>query len=150
MDRKDGIGFAALTPRSNPQEAPMTDIHPSVVTVDDDRSTLRLLETILRERGFKAHSVCDSRDAISEISRINPDVVLLDIMMPHLNGYEVAEQIRNELGLKDVLVIAISTLNGEEHDRQAATAGIDCQLTKPVDHQELESTIRAGLRQRQE
>jgi CheY-like chemotaxis protein len=127
----------------------MSSFQPSIVAVDDDRSNLRLLRKLLQDRGFKAHSVSDSRQAIDEISRLNPDVVLLDIVMPHLNGYEVAEQIRNAPGLEDVLVIAISTLNGEEHDRQSATAGIDCQLTKPVDKGELVRTIEAGLRQRE-
>jgi len=128
----------------------MSDFQPSVVAVDDDRSNLRLLETILQDRGFRAHTVCDSRAAIGEISRLIPDVVLLDIMMPHLNGYEVAEQIRNEPLLQNVLVIALSTLNGEEHDSQSAASGIDCQLTKPVDKSELEWTIRAGLKLREE
>jgi len=127
----------------------MGDYQPSVVTVDDDRANLRIMQTILEDRGFRAHTVVDSRNAVNEICRIIPDVVLLDIMMPHLNGYEVAEQIRNEPVLKDILVIAVSTLNGEEHDRQAAAAGIDCQLTKPVDKDELNWTIRAALKQRQ-
>jgi CheY-like chemotaxis protein len=48
------------------------------------------------------------------------------------------------------LLIAVSTLYGEKHDRQAAAAGIDCQLTKPVDKDELERTIRTGLKQRRE
>jgi CheY-like chemotaxis protein len=143
-----GTDFAALAVDPNTQEALMSDLATTVLSVDDDRSNLRLLETILEDQGFKPHSVHDSRDAIAEIYRVNPDVVLLDIMMPHLNGYEVAEQIRNEPALQDLLVIAVSTLNGEEHDRQCAGAGIDCQLTKPVDKDELEWTIRAGLRQR--
>jgi CheY-like chemotaxis protein len=116
-----------------------------VVVVDDQRIWRRVLEMMLKHGGFQVHTIDDSRCAVSEIRRLKPRVVLVDIMMPHVNGYEIASQLRGSPETASTLIIAVTTAIGPEHERRSTAVGIDRQLTKPVDQRELRQTIWAGL-----
>ncbi len=118
---------------------------PTVLMLDDDRQTTTILSTLLARRGFSTHAFNDSRAAIDQLRRWKPSAVVIDIMMPHVNGYRVARQIRRERGFEHVPIIAVSSLTSEEHYRRAANAGINRALTKPVDVNQLEAAIREEL-----
>lgn len=126
----------------------MSDLVPAVVMIDDDALQLRVLEGLLALHGYATHSVNDSRKALAEVRLRKPRVVLLDINMPYFDGYQVARQIRSEAALEGVLIIAVSSVTGSDHDRQVFAAGMDRQLSKPVSKHDLECIISAGLRQR--
>ena len=126
----------------------MSDLAPTVVMIDDDASQLRVLEGLLAPQGYATHSVNDSRNALAEVRLRKPRVVLLDINMPHFDGYQIARQIRSEAALEGVLIVAVSSVTGSDHDREVSAAGIDCQLSKPVSKHDLVRIISAGLRQR--
>ena len=68
-------------------------------------------------------------------------MILLDMSMPHIDGYEVARSIRREAGIKETPIIAVTSLDHDEHKHQAAAAGIEHQLTKPCDIRDLVALI---------
>jgi CheY-like chemotaxis protein len=100
--------------------------------VDDNRDAAHSFALVLRTLGCEASFTSDPRNALTGIARLKPQIVFLDIEMPHLNGYQLAQLLRAEYqeGLKLVAV----TGYGEERDRAACRkAGFDAHVLKPVD-----------------
>jgi CheY-like chemotaxis protein len=89
---------------------------------------------MLRTLGHVTHAVHDGLAALEAAGWFRPDVILLDIGLPKLNGYEVAERIRATALGREVLLIAITGWGQEEDKRRAKEAGFDFHLTKPVEH----------------
>ena len=102
-----------------------------VLVVDDCRATTLLVRNYLNRCGVESSALNDSRDAVAWVQRQRPDIVLLDIQMPHLDGYEVARRIRREAN-QDCLIVAISGKRGDDYNRRCDEAGIEGRLTKPV------------------
>jgi len=109
----------------------------SVLVVDDNLPSADALAGLLRLSGYRAQAVHDGREAIAEAQRLRPDVVLLDIGLPGLDGYQVAEQLRRVPGMESATIIAI-TGYGEDHARRRSReVGFDHHLVKPVDYDNL-------------
>lgn len=118
-----------------------------ILIADDNEEVLALLTLLLRGRGYAVEGACDGRAAVELAGALRPNVVILDIDMPHLNGYEAAKQIRQHLG-SSVVLIAL-TGRGSDSDKQAATqAGFDHHFKKPPDVEALNKLL-AGLAARQ-
>jgi signal transduction histidine kinase len=103
-----------------------------VLVVDDNRESAQTTSWMLELIGHQARMVHDGPDAIAAAQATPPDVILLDIGMPGMNGYEVCRELRKHKGLKDTIIIA-QTGWGQERDRKTAfEAGFDHHVTKPV------------------
>ena len=102
---------------------------------------------VLRLMGNEVRTVNDGMQAVEEAAAFRPDMVLLDIGMPRLNGYDAARRIRAERWGKGILVVAMTGWGQEEDKRRASEAGFDQHFTKPVNPADLERLI-AGLRSR--
>jgi CheY-like chemotaxis protein len=98
---------------------------------------------LLNLGGHETFIANDGREALDAFERIHPDVALLDIGLPVLNGYEVAHAIRERPLGKDVLLIAITGWGQEDDRNRAREAGFDAHLVKPVDHAELTKLLAA-------
>jgi signal transduction histidine kinase len=112
-----------------------------ILLVDDNRDAAHTLAMLLR---FDKHDVTtgsDGLEAVETACRIKPDVVLLDIGLPTLNGYDAARRIREELG-RDVVLTAVTGWGQEEDRRKSKEAGFDYHLTKPVEPQALMQLVR--------
>lgn len=104
-----------------------------IVAADDNRDSLHAVALILRMKGHEVQTAIDGPQALELVRASRPDVALLDIGMPTMDGYEVARRIRREPWGKDVLLVAMTGW-GQERDKQdAREAGFDTHLTKPVD-----------------
>jgi CheY-like chemotaxis protein len=111
--------------------------------VDDNADAADSLALLLRLTGHTTHVARDGPAALEAARSFTPDVVLLDIGLPGLNGYEVAKRLRGDPVTADALVIAVSGY-GQDSDRQRSReAGFDQHLTKPVDYDELRGLISA-------
>ena len=118
-----------------------------VLIVDDNEDAANSLALLLKLGGHETASVYSAVDALQRAAAFRPDVVLLDIGLPGIDGYEVAQKMRELPGLRDIRRIAV-TGNEQTDDRlRARDAGFDHQLTKPVEYAVLERTL-AGLRAR--
>ncbi len=113
----------------------------SVLIVDDNQDLTWGLMTFLRFVGFDVKTVHDGREALPTATSYKPDVVLLDIGLPGLDGFLVAEQLRNDANLKDIFIIAMSGYNPEMYEERSRRAYFDRHLVKPVDLQEINSLL---------
>jgi CheY-like chemotaxis protein len=118
-----------------------------VLIVDDNEDSANSLALILELGGHKTASVYTAVDALQRAAAFKPDVVLLDIGLPGMDGYEVAQKMRELPGLRDICLVAVTGYGRPDDRRRARDAGFDEHLTKPVEYAVLERTL-AGLRAR--
>jgi len=120
----------------------------SILIVDDDRHIRLLIEQALEDledEGVELLSAGDGEEALAKVARHRPELIFLDIMMPKRNGFEVCRAIKQEIGLRDSVVVLL-TAKGQVYDReQGLAAGADKYITKPFDPDELLETARTVL-----
>jgi CheY-like chemotaxis protein/anti-sigma regulatory factor (Ser/Thr protein kinase) len=116
-----------------------------ILAVDDNRDALEAVATLLRMAGHTVASAVNGEEAIEKARTQRPQVVLLDIGLPGMDGNEVARRIRSEPWGGDVLLIAMTGWGRETDKRRAQEAGFDAHLTKPIDAQELERLVAARV-----
>ena len=116
-----------------------------VLIVDDERDTVVTLSELLADEGYQVRGVYKARDALATLHDFDPDVILLDLALPDLSGWEVARQIRSRYGDVRPVLIAITGRYKQPSDRLLGRlAGFDHQLEKPCDPQVLIKLL-AGL-----
>ena len=121
--------MAAIDARSTPTQSPRPL---RVLMVDDNVDTVQSFSVLLRELGHEVETAHDGPEAVRAAIEYQPDVVLLDIGLPGLNGYEVAKQIRRQPVLRNATLVAL-TGYGQESDQQASIeAGFNHHLIKPA------------------
>ena len=115
-----------------------------ILIIEDDRLLAESLQTLLELKGFQAEVVYDGEDGAEYAETGIYDLLIMDVMMPKLNGYQVARQVRTHRIATPILML---TAKGEVQDRiEGLNAGADYYLTKPFDNQELLACINALLR----
>src|SRR5687767_10606767 len=120
----------------------------SILIVDDTPANLQVLAGMLKDRGYKVRPVPSGKLALQAAQRDPPDLILLDINMPEMNGYEVCEHLKADDQLKAIPVIFISALTEQLHKMKAfATRGVD-YITKPFQMEELHSRVETHLKLR--
>ena len=117
----------------------------TVLVVDDQPANVRLLEAILIPRGYDVRTASSGEEALDVIATTEVDLVLLDIVMPGLDGYEVCRRIR-EQGDTAYLPVVMVTASGNEQKLKALEAGADDFLTKPIDQSELQARVASLTR----
>jgi two-component system CheB/CheR fusion protein len=118
-----------------------------VLVVDDNEDAANSLAMILKLGGHETASVYTAVDALERAAAFRPDVVLLDIGLPGMDGYEVAQKMRELPGLRDIRLVAVTGYGRSDDRLRARDAGFDDHLTKPVEFAVLERTL-AGIRAR--
>jgi diguanylate cyclase (GGDEF)-like protein len=118
----------------------------TVVVVEDDDDMRRMIELNLRPGGFEVVTAPDGETALDLIRRVEPDLVLLDIMMPRMDGLEVCERMREEVATRYVPVIFLSAKSRLEDRVAGLTVGGDDYLTKPFDPIELLARVSAAIK----
>ena len=112
-----------------------------ILVVDDNRDAADTLGMLLRVMGNQVHTAHDGIEAVGAASAFRPDVVLLDIGLPRLNGYEVARRIRSQPDGANMLLIALTGWGQDEDRRKSKEAGFDHHLTKPVEFAALQKLL---------
>jgi DNA-binding response OmpR family regulator len=119
----------------------MTSIPKKIIIVEDQPAIADLLEEMLSIDGYQMIKIHSSTGALSVIRAENPDVVLLDIMMPDVSGLEVLRFMRREPGLQQIPVVIVSAKTLPADIRAGLEAGATVYLTKPVDVYKLRKTV---------
>ena len=113
----------------------------TVMIVDDSVTVRKVTSRLMERQGFAVATAKDGVDAMNQLQTIRPDVVLLDIEMPRMDGFEVLRSVRRDENLKDLPVIMITSRTGEKHKQQAMELGVNQYLGKPFQEAKLLATI---------
>jgi CheY-like chemotaxis protein len=119
-----------------------------ILIVDDNIPNCELLEAYLSDDDYEIRSVHDGHAALEAVKEREPDLILLDIMMPRLSGYEVCQKLKCEDETRGIPVLMVTALNEMGDIEKAVAAGCDDFLTKPVNKLELRTRVRSLLRVR--
>ena len=122
-----------------------TDNRPVALIVDDSITVRRVTERFLQRHGLRAITARDGLDAISVMQDHKPDIILLDIEMPRMDGYEFASHVRNDEQFADVPIIMITSRVGDKHRARAIELGVNDYLGKPYQDSQLLEAIRRQL-----
>ena len=119
-----------------------------VLIADDIQQNRELLEAYLADEGYEILMASDGQQTMQLVDRHQPDLILLDIMMPRMSGYEVCSQIKGDPARRGIMVLIVTALNEAGDIEKAVNAGCDDFLTKPVNRLELRTRVRSLLRVR--
>jgi len=118
---------------------------PKILVVDDDSDTRQLIASMLERDGLTALEAADGEVAMTLALSECPDLVILDVMMPGLDGYTVCRQLREDLCLHGIPVIMVTGLSGLNDELACMASGADAYLVKPVSRLELMARVRELL-----
>jgi signal transduction histidine kinase/ActR/RegA family two-component response regulator len=130
--------------RSQPR--PVREQPRRVLLADDNRDALETMALLLETHGHEVHTAGDGEEALARLRELQPEVAILDIGMPRLNGYEVAQRIRAEPGGQDLLMIALTGWGQTQDQERAMRSGFDFHCTKPVEISRLLELLHAPRR----
>ncbi|OIP89786.1 MAG: two-component system response regulator [Syntrophobacterales bacterium CG03_land_8_20_14_0_80_58_14] len=124
----------------------MNSQNPVILCVDDDEASLNLLEDILVLGGYQAVNAASGKDALLKIKSQTVDLVLLDIRMPGMDGFEVCRQIKEDQKLSDIPIIMVTGLASQKDRVRGIEAGVEDYFSKPFDRTELLAKIKILLK----
>jgi DNA-binding response OmpR family regulator len=113
-----------------------------ILVCDDDPVILRLIEVNLDLEGFDVVTASRGEDAIAKAAETVPDLILLDLMMPEMSGWELAERLQNQEASANIPIVFLSARTQEDDRRRGEELGVAGYVTKPFDPADLVATIR--------
>ena len=117
----------------------------TILLVDDNAQNLELMQAFLEELPCKLKTAADGVEAIEMIERSCPDLLILDVMMPRMSGFEVCQKIKSQPATRDTVVIMVTALNEVSDYERAVECGTNDFITKPVNKLELITRVRTLL-----
>ena len=120
----------------------------TILVVDDNPQNLELLQAYLEDLQCKVISAVDGIEGMEAVARDNPDLILLDIMMPRMSGFEVCRRLKEDPASADIPVVMVTALNELGDIERAVAAGTDDFLSKPINKLELLTRVKSLLRVR--
>jgi chemosensory pili system protein ChpA (sensor histidine kinase/response regulator) len=127
------------------QETARAVVQRTVMVVDDSVTVRKVTSRLLERHGYKVVLAKDGVDAISQLEELTPDIMLLDIEMPRMDGFEVANLVRHNPRIAETPIIMITSRTGEKHRERAFQIGVNCYMGKPFQEQELLENIHELL-----
>ena len=130
------------------ENSPSPDMSGPILVIDDEPYILRSLSYLLQREGYTVETATNGEEGLLRVRTLRPPLVFLDIMMPHMNGYEVCEQVKQDPSLEDTYVIMLSA-KGQQIDRERGLlGGADEYMTKPFSPREVAQRVRTILAER--
>jgi CheY-like chemotaxis protein len=123
----------------------MMDRKHRILIADDNEANVELLEAYLSELGHDIVIAVDGQDTLDKVSSFQPDLILLDIMMPKLSGFEVCQKIKGDSHTSSIMILMVTALNELGDIERAVEAGTDDFLSKPVNKIELVKRVENML-----
>jgi CheY-like chemotaxis protein len=116
-----------------------------ILIVEDNETNLALSEYLLKAAGYEILAASDGPDGVRTARDSRPDLIICDLQLPGMNGYQVLEQIRADPALKDTPVIALTAFSMPNDRDHVLAAGFDCYLSKPIEPEKFRAQIEAFL-----
>jgi chemosensory pili system protein ChpA (sensor histidine kinase/response regulator) len=121
------------------------DLSPCILVVDDSVTVRKVTSRILRRQGYRVQTAKDGIEALKSMQDEIPAVILLDIEMPRMDGFEVATRVRASQDLKDIPIVMITSRTGDKHRQRAMELGVDHYMGKPYQEEHLLETLNQLL-----
>jgi len=113
-----------------------------ILAVDDEKHIVRLVEVNLQRAGYEVITAYDGREALEKIKSESPDLIVLDVMMPYMDGFEVLRTLKADETYKDIPVIMLTAKAQDADVFRGWQSGVDCYLTKPFNPMELLTFVK--------
>ncbi|CAN5347257.1 diguanylate cyclase [soil metagenome] len=119
---------------------------PRILVVDDNEDNIEIIDARLSSRGYEVGRATNGEEALEQVQALQPHLILCDVMMPVMDGYEVSRRVKNDASLPYIPIILVTARDSTEDKVEGLDAGADDYLTKPVNFPELEARVRSMLR----
>ena len=116
-----------------------------VLIVDDDPNLIKSLGFVLKKEGYDFDTAMDGEEALAKVKEAEPGMILLDVMMPQKNGFDVCEEVKNSPELQDIHVVILTAKSQESDKKRGLAAGADEFITKPFSPQTIVAKVKALL-----
>lgn len=113
-----------------------------ILAVDDERHIVRLVEVNLQRAGYEVVTAFDGREALEKVKSEHPDLVVLDVMMPYMDGFEVLKNLKADPATAEIPVIMLTAKAQDADVFRGWQSGVDCYLTKPFNPMELLTFVK--------
>lgn len=117
----------------------------TILVVDDNRDNVEILRAFLESRGYRVAAAVDGTSALAKVEEVQPQLVLLDVMMPGMDGWQVCRTIKNHPDHGATKVVMVTAKGDYEDKFEGMRSGADDYVVKPVDLDELEEKVRRNL-----
>lgn len=121
-----------------------------ILIIDDDAAALLSLKELLALSGYEAEAIQEAKEVIQRIKAVKPDLILLDLLMPHLGGFEICELLNSDKDTQGIPIIVVSALSKESDIKKAYHLGVIGYVTKPYDFTKLLHEIAKALASKEE
>ena len=119
-----------------------------ILIVEDTAANIQALAAILKEKGYQISVATNGKQALEVLARVQPDLILLDVMMPRMSGFEVCRKLKSDPGTRDIPILMVTALNELGDIERGVESGTDDFISKPVNRLELITRVKSLLRVR--
>jgi CheY-like chemotaxis protein len=120
-------------------------VNGKILVVDDNATNLRLMRVVLETQNYEVYEACDAAQAVKMLQDILPDLILMDITMPGMDGLTLTRRLKADPRLEAIPIVAVSSLAMKGDDLKALAAGCDAYITKPIDTRRLPAQVREWI-----
>lgn len=113
-----------------------------ILAVDDERAIVRLVQVNLMRQGYEVVTAFDGKEALEKVASEQPDLIVLDVMMPYMDGFEVLQHLKRDPATRDIPVIMLTAKAQDADVFKGWQSGVDCYLTKPFNPMELSAFVK--------
>jgi CheY-like chemotaxis protein len=117
----------------------------TILVVDDNKDNVEIMRAFLDSRGYRVVCALDGRSALAKLEEVEPDLVLLDVMMPGMDGWQVCRTIKNHPEYGATRVVMVTAKGGFEDKVEGMRSGADDYIVKPIDLKELAEKVKRNL-----
>ena len=117
----------------------------TILAVDDDKDILKVIDWIFTQKGFRVITAGNGQEALNLLNEFSADLIILDVLMPGMNGYDVCKKIRSNPAFKKIPIIMLSGISSEAGNLMGIDSGVNKYIVKPFDNKELFLIVKSML-----
>jgi CheY-like chemotaxis protein len=117
-----------------------------ILVVDDNPTNLKLVRVLLSGEGYEVRAALDAEEAVLILQSFRPQLILMDLQLPGMDGYELTRQLKADAQTRDIAIVAVTSYAMKGDEKLALDAGCDAYVSKPIDTEALPKLIAAYLR----